>query len=91
MTMQPVKIVKGLKDRRMQRALLQFFKPENYRRYCDSVPVHLLSIFKADFQDPSYLNQADRKRWNTCSMCMRLACCCAEMSTRVSRVMATSR
>ncbi len=30
MTRQPVKIVKGLKDRRMQRALLQFFKPENY-------------------------------------------------------------
>jgi len=25
-----VKITKGLKDRRMQRALLQFFKPENY-------------------------------------------------------------
>src|SRR5439155_348228 len=33
-----------------------FFKPENYRRYCDSVPVHLLSIFKADFKDSSYLN-----------------------------------
>lgn len=30
MTMQPVKIVKGLRDRRMQRALLQFFKPENW-------------------------------------------------------------
>ncbi|MFM7207589.1 MAG: YgiQ family radical SAM protein [Planctomycetaceae bacterium] len=30
MTRQPVKIVKGLRDRRMQRALLQFFKPENY-------------------------------------------------------------
>jgi uncharacterized radical SAM protein YgiQ len=30
MTRQPVKIAKGLKDRRMQRALLQFFKPENY-------------------------------------------------------------
>ncbi|MEI7781193.1 MAG: YgiQ family radical SAM protein [Planctomycetota bacterium] len=30
MTKQPVKITKGLKDRRMQRALLQFFKPENY-------------------------------------------------------------
>ena len=28
-----------------------FFKPENYRKYCDSVPVHILSIFKADFQD----------------------------------------
>jgi ABC-type glycerol-3-phosphate transport system substrate-binding protein len=40
-----------------------FFKPENYRRYCDSVPVHLLSIFKADFQDPSYLNHPERKRW----------------------------
>lgn len=30
MTKKPVKIAKGLKDRRMQRALLQFFKPENY-------------------------------------------------------------
>jgi len=30
MTREPVKITKGLKDRRMQRALLQFFKPENY-------------------------------------------------------------
>jgi uncharacterized radical SAM protein YgiQ len=30
MTMQPVKIVKGLRDRRLQRALLQFFKPENW-------------------------------------------------------------
>ena len=30
MTRQPVKITKGLRDRRMQRALLQFFKPENY-------------------------------------------------------------
>ncbi len=30
MTRKPVKVVKGLKDRRMQRALLQFFKPENY-------------------------------------------------------------
>jgi uncharacterized radical SAM protein YgiQ len=30
MTMQPVKITKGLRDRRTQRALLQFFKPENW-------------------------------------------------------------
>jgi hypothetical protein len=30
MTREPVTITKGLKDRRMQRALLQFFKPENY-------------------------------------------------------------
>jgi uncharacterized radical SAM protein YgiQ len=30
MTQEPVKITKGLRDRRMQRALLQFFKPENY-------------------------------------------------------------
>ena len=30
MTKQPVTITKGLRDRRMQRALLQFFKPENY-------------------------------------------------------------
>jgi uncharacterized radical SAM protein YgiQ len=30
MTKQPVAVTKGLRDRRMQRALLQFFKPENY-------------------------------------------------------------
>jgi uncharacterized radical SAM protein YgiQ len=30
MTRQPVRVTKGLRDRRMQRALLQFFKPENY-------------------------------------------------------------
>ncbi len=30
MTRRPVKVTKGLRDRRMQRALLQFFKPENY-------------------------------------------------------------
>ena len=30
MTRQPVTVTKGLRDRRMQRALLQFFKPENY-------------------------------------------------------------
>ncbi|MFM8734996.1 MAG: YgiQ family radical SAM protein [Pirellulales bacterium] len=30
MTKRPVTVTKGLKDRRMQRALLQFFKPENY-------------------------------------------------------------
>jgi uncharacterized radical SAM protein YgiQ len=30
MTRRPVQVTKGLKDRRMQRALLQFFKPENY-------------------------------------------------------------
>ena len=30
MTKEPVTVTKGLRDRRMQRALLQFFKPENY-------------------------------------------------------------
>src|SRR3989441_13302496 len=40
-----------------------FFKKENYRRYCDSVPVHLLSIFKEDFADPAYMNHPERKRW----------------------------
>ena len=29
-TKQPVHVVKGLRDRKMQRALMQFFKPENY-------------------------------------------------------------
>jgi multiple sugar transport system substrate-binding protein len=40
-----------------------FFKAENYRRYCDSVPVHLNSIFKADFQDSAYMGHPERKRW----------------------------
>ena len=30
MTKQPVKVAKGMRNRRTQRALLQFFKPENY-------------------------------------------------------------
>ena len=30
MTMKPVETVKKLKDREVQRALMQFFKPENY-------------------------------------------------------------
>jgi uncharacterized radical SAM protein YgiQ len=30
MTMQPVSVAKHLRDRKLQRALLQFFKPENY-------------------------------------------------------------
>ncbi len=29
-TLEPVKVAKHLRDRRMQRALMQFFKPENY-------------------------------------------------------------
>ncbi len=29
-TKKPVKIAKGMRDRKMQRALMQFFKPENY-------------------------------------------------------------
>jgi ABC-type glycerol-3-phosphate transport system substrate-binding protein len=40
-----------------------FFKGAHYRNYCNSVPLHLNSIFKADFQDPTYLDQPDRKRW----------------------------
>lgn len=40
-----------------------FYKKENYRKYCDSVPLHLLSIFAEDFKDPSYLNHPDRVRW----------------------------
>ncbi len=30
MTKQPVRVAKGLRERKMQRALMQFFKPENY-------------------------------------------------------------
>ena len=40
-----------------------FFKPDNYRKYCNSVPVHLNSIFKADFQDAGYMGFPERKRW----------------------------
>lgn len=40
-----------------------FYKKENYWKYCNSVPVHLNSIFKDDFKDPEYLNHPDRKRW----------------------------
>jgi hypothetical protein len=29
-TKKPVRIAKGMRDRKMQRALMQFFKPENY-------------------------------------------------------------
>jgi uncharacterized radical SAM protein YgiQ len=30
LTMKPVKVATGMRDRRLQRALMQFFKPENY-------------------------------------------------------------
>ena len=30
MTLRPVRVAKGLRDRKLQRALMQFFKPENY-------------------------------------------------------------
>lgn len=40
-----------------------FYKKENYRKYCDSVPVHLNSIFKEDFKDPDYMGHPERKRW----------------------------
>jgi len=30
LTMQPVAVAKGMRDRRLQRALMQFFKPQNY-------------------------------------------------------------
>ena len=57
----------GLEGERLARAndefLKFFFKAENYRRYCDSVPLHILSIFKADFQDSSYTGHPERKRW----------------------------
>lgn len=40
-----------------------FYKKENYRKYCDSVPLHLNSILAEDFKDPSYLSHPDRVRW----------------------------
>lgn len=40
-----------------------FYKKENYRKYCDSVPIHLNSIFTEDFKDPSYMGHPDRVRW----------------------------
>src|SRR5262249_685003 len=36
-TKQPVDSAKGLKDRKMQRALMQFFKPENYFEVRDAL------------------------------------------------------
>lgn len=40
-----------------------FYRPENYRKYCDSVPIHLNSIYKADFQDSGYMGHPERRRW----------------------------
>ena len=42
-----------------------FFKRENYLRYCNSVPLHLLPINKSLFRDSEYLNHADRKKWKS--------------------------
>jgi radical SAM superfamily enzyme YgiQ (UPF0313 family) len=44
MTMKPVAVAKGMRDRKMQRALLQFFKPENYFEVRDA----LLTAGRAD-------------------------------------------
>jgi multiple sugar transport system substrate-binding protein len=40
-----------------------FFKRENYLRYCNSVPLHLLPIKRSYFRDPEYLNHPVRKKW----------------------------
>ena len=42
-----------------------FFKRENYLRYCNSVPVHLLPITKSLFKDPEYLDHPERKKWKS--------------------------
>lgn len=42
-----------------------FFKRENYLRYCNSVPLHLLPITKSLFKDPEYLNHPERKKWKS--------------------------
>lgn len=36
-TKKKVFVAKGLKDRKMQRALMQFFKPENYFTVCEAL------------------------------------------------------
>jgi len=46
-------------------AFLKFFyKPENYRRYIQSVPIHFFPITKSMQKDPIYLNQTPEfKTW----------------------------
>ncbi|MFM7184817.1 MAG: YgiQ family radical SAM protein [Planctomycetota bacterium] len=67
MTRQPVTVTKGLRDRRMQRALLQFFKPENYfevRRALEQAGRHDLIGSGCDCLIPARPPQAalDRRR-----------------------------
>jgi len=51
-------------EKEAAREFLKFFyKKENYRKYCNSVPVHLNSIIKEDFKDPDYMGYPERKRW----------------------------
>lgn len=40
-----------------------FFKPENYIRYCHSVPLHLLPIDKRIFDNAQYKSHPDFKDW----------------------------
>jgi len=67
MTRKPVTVTKGLRDRRMQRALLQFFKPENYfevRRALEQAGRHDLIGSGCDCLIPARPPQAalDRRR-----------------------------
>jgi len=37
LTMKEVHVARGMRDRRLQRSLLQFFKPENYFLVCEAL------------------------------------------------------
>lgn len=42
-----------------------FYKRENYLRYVNSVPLHLMPITKSLFKDPEYVNHPERKKWKS--------------------------
>lgn len=53
-------------EKQAAREFLKFYySKQNYRKYCNSVPVHLNSIMKEDFKDPEYMGHPERKRWKT--------------------------
>ncbi|ETW93783.1 MAG: hypothetical protein ETSY1_37715 [Candidatus Entotheonella factor] len=40
-----------------------FFRNENYVKWCDSVPIHILPIKKSLFNSDEYLNHPERQKW----------------------------
>lgn len=41
-----------------------FYKDENYIKWCDSVPIHILPITISLFNSEQYLNHPERKKWS---------------------------